>query len=116
MTCEGYLQEKQKYYDQLLLTAKKDLETERQTVTQLKSERNEFKHKYEETKREVLSLNLQLSQRNFEMQTLEEENKIKEDKIHRLKQENEVIREHLNKEKRISEDLLSQVSRSSTWP
>ncbi|XP_006029487.1 centrosomal protein of 55 kDa [Alligator sinensis] len=106
---EGYLQEKQKYYDQLLLTAKKDLETKRQTVTQLKSERNEFKHKYEETKREVLSLNLQLSQRNFEMQTVEEENKIKEDKIHRLKQENEVIREHLNKEKRISEDLLSQV-------
>uniref|UniRef100_A0A674K8B1 Centrosomal protein 55 n=1 Tax=Terrapene triunguis TaxID=2587831 RepID=A0A674K8B1_9SAUR len=110
-TAEGYLQEeKQKYYDQLLLTAKNDLDTERQTITQLRSELNEFKKKYEETKREVMSLNSLLqSQRNVATQTLEDENKIKGDKIQRLKEENETTREKLKEEKKKTEDLLSQV-------
>ncbi|XP_067409075.1 centrosomal protein of 55 kDa [Emydura macquarii macquarii] len=110
-TAEGYLQEeKQKYYDQLLLTAKNDLDTERQTISQLTSELNEFKKKYEETKREVISLNSVLqSQRNVAMQTLEDENKIKGDKIQKLKQENETTREKLKEEKKKTEDLLSQV-------
>ncbi|KAH1167582.1 centrosomal protein of 55 kDa isoform X3 [Mauremys mutica] len=110
-TAEGYLQEeKQKYYDQLLLTAKNDLDTERQTITQLRSELNEFKKKYEETKREVISLNSLLqSQSNVATQTLEDENKIKGDKIQRLKEENETTREKLKEEKKKTEDLLSQV-------
>ncbi|XP_065408161.1 centrosomal protein of 55 kDa isoform X1 [Chrysemys picta bellii] len=110
-TAEGYLQEeKQKYYDQLLLTAKNDLDTERQTITQLRSELNEFKKKYEETKREVMSLNSLLqSQRNVATQTLEDENKIKGDKIQRLKEENVTTREKLKEEKKKTEDLLSQV-------
>uniref|UniRef100_A0A8C0HAM5 Centrosomal protein of 55 kDa n=1 Tax=Chelonoidis abingdonii TaxID=106734 RepID=A0A8C0HAM5_CHEAB len=110
-TAEGYLQEEnQKYYDQLLLTAKNDLDTERQTITQLRSELNEFKKKYEETKREVMSLNSLLqSQHNVAMQTLEDENKIKGDKIQRLKEENETTREKLKEEKKKTEDLLSQV-------
>ncbi|XP_039338588.1 centrosomal protein of 55 kDa isoform X1 [Mauremys reevesii] len=110
-TAEGYLQEeKQKYYDQLLLTAKNDLDTERQTITQLRSELNEFKKKYEETKREVMSLNSLLqSQHNVATQTLEDENKIKGDKIQRLKEENETTREKLKEEKKKTEDLLSQV-------
>ncbi|NXI93024.1 CEP55 protein, partial [Psophia crepitans] len=108
---EGLLQEqKQKYYDQLLLTAKSDLETERHTITQLRSELNEFKKKYEETQREVISLNALLqSQQVAEMQTLENENKMKGEKLQRLKQENETIKGQLREEKKKSEDLLCQV-------
>ncbi|NWI19091.1 CEP55 protein, partial [Crypturellus soui] len=104
------LQEKQKYYDQLLLTAKSDLETERRTITLLKSELNELKTKYEETQREIMSLNALLqSQQVVEVKTLENENKIKGDKLQRLKEENEIIKGQLREEKKKSDDLLSQV-------
>ncbi|NXE18125.1 CEP55 protein, partial [Ardeotis kori] len=108
---EGNLQEeKQKYYDQLLLTAKSDLETERRTVTQLRSELNEFKKKYEETQREITNLNTLLqSQQVAEIKSLENENKIQEEKVQRLKQENETIKGQLREEKKKSEDLLCQV-------
>uniref|UniRef100_A0A672UC42 Centrosomal protein 55 n=1 Tax=Strigops habroptila TaxID=2489341 RepID=A0A672UC42_STRHB len=108
---EGQLQEeKQKYYDQLLLTAKTDLETERCTVTQLRSELNKCKKKYEETQREITSLNALLqSQQAAATKTLENENKMKEEKVQRLKQENEVIKGQVREEKKKSEDLLCQV-------
>ncbi|NXM16067.1 CEP55 protein, partial [Ploceus nigricollis] len=107
---EGHLQEeKQEYYDQLLLTAKSDPETERRTITQLRSELNELKKTYEETQEEMMSLNTLLqSQRVAEMKTQENENKMKE-KAQRLKQENETIKEQLREEKEKSEDLLCQV-------
>ncbi|NXS30658.1 CEP55 protein, partial [Pomatostomus ruficeps] len=107
---EGHLQEeKQEYYDQLLLTAKSDLETERQTITQLRSELNEFKKTYEETQGKIMSLNALLqSQRVAEMKTQENENKMKE-KAQRLKQENETIKEQLREEKEKAGDLLCQV-------
>ncbi|NXI69956.1 CEP55 protein, partial [Anseranas semipalmata] len=108
---EGHLQEeKQKYYDQLLLTAKSDLETERRTITQLRCELHEFKKKYEETQREIMSLNdLLQSQQAIEMKTLENENKMQGEKVQRLKQENECIKVQLKEEKEKSEELLSQV-------
>ncbi|TRZ25454.1 hypothetical protein HGM15179_001513 [Zosterops borbonicus] len=107
---EGHLQEeKEENYDQLLLSAKRDPETERRTISQLKSELNELKKTYEETQREMMSLNALLqSQRVAEMKTQENENKIKE-KAQRLKQENETIKEQLREEKEKSEDLLCQV-------
>ncbi|NXP31765.1 CEP55 protein, partial [Leiothrix lutea] len=107
---EGHLQEeKQENYDQLLLTAKRNPETERRTITQLKAELDELKKTYEETQREMISLNALLqSQRVAEMRTQENENKIKE-KAQRLKQENETIKEQLREEKEKSEDLLCQV-------
>ncbi|NXC99303.1 CEP55 protein, partial [Certhia familiaris] len=104
---EGHLEaEKQGYYDQLLLTAKSDPETERCTITQLRSE---LKKTYEETQGEMMSLNALLqSQQVTEMKTQENENKMKE-KAQRLKQENEIIKEQLRKEKERSEDLSCQV-------
>ncbi|NXW65472.1 CEP55 protein, partial [Eurystomus gularis] len=107
---EGHLQEeKQKYYDQLLLTAKSDLETERRTITQLRSELNEYKKKYEETQQEIASLNAVLQSHVAEMKTLENENKMKGEKVQRLKQENETIKRQLREENKKSEDLLYQV-------
>ncbi|XP_064000770.1 centrosomal protein of 55 kDa [Pogoniulus pusillus] len=107
---EGHLQEeKQKYYDQLLLTVKSDLETERCTVTQLRADLNEYKNKYEETQEEKNCLNALLqSQRAAAVKTIENENKIKE-KVQRLKQENETIKGQLREERRKSGDLLCQV-------
>lgn len=50
------------------------------------------------------------SQHVAEMKTLENENKIKGEKMQRLKQENETIKGQLREEKKKSEDLLCQVS------
>lgn len=107
----GYLQEeKQKYYNCLLADAKKDLEVERQTITQLNFELSEFRRKYEETQKEVEDLNqLLCSQRKAGVQHLEDD-RLKAEKIQRLKVENDLTREKLEKEKKRSEELLSQVS------
>ncbi|NXS10073.1 CEP55 protein, partial [Neodrepanis coruscans] len=110
LNSEGHLQEEnQEYYDQLLLTAKRDLETERCTIIQLRAELNEFKKKYEETQEEIMRLNALLqSQRIAEMKTRENENKMKE-KVQRLKQENEAVQEKLREGKKRAEDLSCQV-------
>lgn len=110
----GYLQEeKQKYYNHLLVNAKKDLEVERQTVTQLNFELSEFRRKYEETQKEVQDLNQLLClQRKADVQHLEDD-RHKTEKIQRLKEENDLAREKLGEEKKRSEELLSQVSLSS---
>ncbi|NWY90720.1 CEP55 protein, partial [Loxia curvirostra] len=102
-------EEKQEYCDQLFISAKSDLETERHTISQLRSELNELKKTYEETQGEMMGLNALLqSQRLAEMKTQENENKMKE-KAQRLKQENETLKEQLREEKKKSEDLLCQV-------
>lgn len=110
----GYLQEeKQKYYNHLLANAKKDLEVERQTITQLSFELSEFRRKYEETQKEVEDLNkLLCSQRKADVQHLEDD-RHKTEKIQRLKEENDIAREKLEEEKKRSEELLSQVSLTS---
>ncbi|NXV58213.1 CEP55 protein, partial [Molothrus ater] len=107
---EGHLQEeKQEYCDQLFPTAKRDPETERRTITLLRSELNELKKTYQETQGEMMSLNALLqSQQLAEMKTQENENKMKE-KAQRLNQENETLKEQLREEKEKSEDLLCQV-------
>lgn len=110
----GYLQEeKQKYYNHLLANAKKDLEVERQTITQLSFELSEFRRKYEETQKEVQDLyQLLCSQRKADVQHLEDD-RHKTEKIQKLKEENDIAREKLEEEKKRSEELLSQVSLTS---
>ncbi|XP_062959538.1 centrosomal protein of 55 kDa [Cynocephalus volans] len=107
---EDYLQEeKQKYYSHLLANAKKDLEVEQQTITQLRFELSEFQRKYEETQSEVQDLNqLLCSQRKADVQHLEDD-RHKTEKIQRLKEENDIARKKLEEEKKRSEELLSQV-------
>ncbi|XP_071466806.1 centrosomal protein of 55 kDa isoform X2 [Marmota flaviventris] len=104
---EGYLQEeKQKYYNHLLANARKDLEVERQTITQLSFELSEFRRKYEETQKEVQDLNqLLCSQRKADL----EDDRHKTEKIQRLKEENDIAREKLEEERKRSEELLSQM-------
>lgn len=107
---EGYLQEeKQKHDYHLLAKAKKDLEAERQTITQLNLELHEFQRKYEETQKEVHDLNkLLCSQRKADIQHLEDD-RHKTEKIQRLEEENDIMRRKLEEEKKRSEELLSQI-------
>ncbi|XP_021108718.1 centrosomal protein of 55 kDa isoform X4 [Heterocephalus glaber] len=107
---EGDVQEeKQKYYSHLLANAKKDLEVERQTITQLSLELNEFRKKYEEAQKEVQDLNqLLCSQREAELQHLEDD-RHKTERIERLKEENSIARGKLEEERKRSEELSSQM-------
>ncbi|KAM7330157.1 hypothetical protein ACRRTK_011770 [Alexandromys fortis] len=106
---EGYLQEEKQKYDHLLESAKKDLEVERQTVTQLRLELDEFRRKYEETQKEVEDLHQLLSaQRKADMQYLEED-RHKTEKIQKLREESSVFKGKLEEERKKSEELVSQV-------
>lgn len=110
MFVTGYLQEEKQKYDHLLENAKKDLEVERQTVTQLRLELDEFRRKYEETQKEVEDLNQLLSsQRKADIQHLEED-KHKTEKIQKLREESSVFKGKLEEERKKSEELLSQVN------
>nr|XP_006976699.2 centrosomal protein of 55 kDa isoform X1 [Peromyscus maniculatus bairdii]XP_015851037.2 centrosomal protein of 55 kDa isoform X1 [Peromyscus maniculatus bairdii]XP_015851043.2 centrosomal protein of 55 kDa isoform X1 [Peromyscus maniculatus bairdii]XP_042118990.1 centrosomal protein of 55 kDa isoform X1 [Peromyscus maniculatus bairdii]XP_042118992.1 centrosomal protein of 55 kDa isoform X1 [Peromyscus maniculatus bairdii]XP_042118995.1 centrosomal protein of 55 kDa isoform X1 [Peromyscus ma len=109
MESEVYFKEEKQKYDHLLENAKKDLEVERQTVTQLRLELDEFRRKYEESQKEVEDLNQLLSsQRKADIQQLEED-RHKTEKIQKLREESSVFKGKLEEEKRKSEELLSQV-------
>lgn len=110
----GHLQEEKQKHEYLLLAkAKKDLEAERQTITQLNLELHEFQRKYEETQKEVHDLNkLLCSQRKADAQHLEDD-RHKTEKIQRLEEENAIARRKIEEEKKRSEELLSQVSLTS---
>ncbi|XP_075830056.1 centrosomal protein of 55 kDa isoform X2 [Microtus pennsylvanicus] len=106
---EGYLQEEKQKYDHLLESAKKDLEVEQQTVTQLRLELDEFRRKYEETQKEVEDLHQLLSaQRKADIQHLEED-RHKTEKIQKLREENNVFKGKLEEERKKSEELESQM-------
>ncbi|EDL41797.1 centrosomal protein 55, isoform CRA_c, partial [Mus musculus] len=106
---EGYLQVEKQKYDHLLENAKKDLEVERQAVTQLRLELDEFRRKYEEARKEVEDLNQLLSsQRKADIQHLEED-KQKTERIQKLREESSIFKGKLEEERKRSEELLSQV-------
>ncbi|XP_036294472.1 centrosomal protein of 55 kDa isoform X1 [Pipistrellus kuhlii] len=107
---EGHLQEEKQKHEYLLLAkAKKDLEAERQTITQLNLELHEFQRKYEETQKEVHDLNkLLCSQRKADAQHLEDD-RHKTEKIQRLEEENAIARRKIEEERKRSEELLSQI-------
>nr|XP_033799757.1 centrosomal protein of 55 kDa isoform X2 [Geotrypetes seraphini] len=103
-------EEKQKYYDKLLMIAKQDLEAERKNAAQLDSELTEWIKRYEEKKKEVMDLNIQLqSHRDSSKQHREEERKHLIDKVQKLKMELEISREQLQEEKKRASDLSCQV-------
>lgn len=73
------------------------------------SDLNEFKRKYDETKRELMNLNSRLMlQQQTEIQ-IQDENRIKGEIIQKVTHENEVARRKLEEERKRTEALLSQV-------
>ncbi|XP_030058893.1 centrosomal protein of 55 kDa isoform X2 [Microcaecilia unicolor] len=106
----GQSEEKQKYFDKLLMIAKQDLEAERKKTVQLGSELTEWKKRYEEKKKEVMDLNIQLQlYQDGSRQHREEERKHLVDKVQKLKMELEISRERLEEEKKRASDFSSQV-------
>ncbi|XP_062987680.1 centrosomal protein of 55 kDa [Elgaria multicarinata webbii] len=103
-------EDKQRYYEELLAAARKALDTERHTITQLQSDLNEFKRKYDEAKQEVLNLNgLVQLHKQVDVQTLQDENQIKGQLLQRLTHENETTRGKLHDERKRTQALSSQV-------
>uniref|UniRef100_H3BA92 Centrosomal protein 55 n=1 Tax=Latimeria chalumnae TaxID=7897 RepID=H3BA92_LATCH len=102
--------EKQKYYDRLLVTAKKELEAQKESVKRLSSEVSELRAQYEGKNNEVKELRTQLqAERGENKQKLEEEKRLVKEKAQMLKTELEMVRIRLDEEKRRSSDLSHQV-------
>uniref|UniRef100_A0A803TZK7 Centrosomal protein 55 n=1 Tax=Anolis carolinensis TaxID=28377 RepID=A0A803TZK7_ANOCA len=105
-----YIENKQRYYEQLLATVRNDLQAERRNVSQLHSDLNEVKRKYDEAKQEVMNLNsLQKQHKQFDVKTLQDENHIKGQIIQRLTHENDAMQEKLDEERKRTQTLSSQV-------
>ncbi|XP_073452130.1 centrosomal protein of 55 kDa [Aquarana catesbeiana] len=102
--------DKQKYYDRLLLAARKDLDGERQITEQLNSELSEMRMKLEEKKREAADLSIALKSRTeSEWQQRDDDRRHLRDKMQRLKRELDVYREMYEEEKRKNSELSSQI-------
>ncbi|KAG8551666.1 hypothetical protein GDO81_004211 [Engystomops pustulosus] len=105
-------EDKQKYYDRLLLTAKKDLEGERQITAQLNSELSAMRMKYEEQKRELEYASTTLtSLREGEKGQREDDRRRFKEKMLRLKGELDLYREKYEEEKKKNWDLSNQIQR-----
>ncbi|XP_069836205.1 centrosomal protein of 55 kDa [Dendropsophus ebraccatus] len=107
--------DKQKYYDRLLLTAKKDLEGERQISAQLNSELSAVRMKYEEKKKELENVSATLgSLRESERGQREDERRRFKEKMQRLKDELDLYCEKYEEEKKKNWDLSNQIQRCTS--
>lgn len=103
-------EDKQKYYDRLLLAAKKDLEGERQISAQLNSELSAIRMKYEEKKTELENVSTTLrSVRESEKGHREDERRRFREKMQRLKGELDLYHEKYEEEKKKTWDLSNQI-------
>ncbi|XP_077311325.1 centrosomal protein of 55 kDa isoform X4 [Lithobates pipiens] len=104
--------DKQKYYDRLLLAARKDLDGERQITEQLNSELSEMRMKLEEKKREAVDLSVALkSLTESEQQQRDDDRRHLRDKMQRLRRELDVYQEMYEEEKRKNSELSSQIEK-----
>ncbi|XP_040291481.1 centrosomal protein of 55 kDa isoform X1 [Bufo bufo] len=105
-------EDKQKYYDRLMLAAKKDLEGERQITSQLNSELSELRLKYEEKKKELENVSATLkSLRESEKGQREDERRRFKEKMRQLKYEVDLYLEKYEEEKKKNLDLSNQIQR-----
>ncbi|XP_041064993.1 centrosomal protein of 55 kDa isoform X3 [Carcharodon carcharias] len=104
------LEDKQKYYDQRLLTAKKDFEAQRDIAGRLKSDLSDMKKHYEEKCLEVNALNVKLqTEQGCSKWKADEEKKYLAEKIQKLQTELENLEVQYEEEKKRSADLLYQM-------
>ncbi|XP_067908719.1 centrosomal protein of 55 kDa [Heterodontus francisci] len=103
------LEDKQKYYDQLLLSAKKDFEAEHEIAERLKSELSDMKKHYEEKSMEISALNIKLQAEQGCRKWKADENKCSAEKIRKLQTELENLKTQYEEEKRRSAELLYQL-------
>ncbi|XP_073411942.1 centrosomal protein of 55 kDa isoform X5 [Dendrobates tinctorius] len=108
-------EDKQKYYDRLLLAAKKDLEGERQITAQLNSELSAVRMQQEEKNKELENVSATLKAlRESEKGHREEERRKFKEKMQRIKDELDLYREKYEEEKKINWDLSNQIQRCTS--
>ncbi|XP_073541359.1 centrosomal protein of 55 kDa isoform X3 [Phyllobates terribilis] len=107
--------DKQKYYDRLLLAAKKDLEGERQITAQLNSELSAVRIQHEEKNKELENVSATLKAlRESEKGQREEERRRFKDQMQRIKDELDLYREKYEEEKGKNWDLSNQIQRCTS--
>ncbi|XP_073411939.1 centrosomal protein of 55 kDa isoform X2 [Dendrobates tinctorius] len=112
---ESNSEDKQKYYDRLLLAAKKDLEGERQITAQLNSELSAVRMQQEEKNKELENVSATLKAlRESEKGHREEERRKFKEKMQRIKDELDLYREKYEEEKKINWDLSNQIQRCTS--
>ncbi|KAG8435209.1 hypothetical protein GDO86_013232 [Hymenochirus boettgeri] len=103
-------EEQKKYYDRLLLKAKKDLEDERKFTAQLKSQLSDMQVEYEAQKTKMNALSEQLrSLQNSDIKQNDELKMCFKDKLQKLRNELELSKQNLEEEKSRTTELTNQV-------
>ncbi|XP_036406276.1 centrosomal protein of 55 kDa [Megalops cyprinoides] len=101
----------QAHYDKLLLTAKKDLEWQKEQVAQARGEAADFRRKYEDKLNELEEVRQELhGERMSGRKCVEEERKSSAERGERLRAELESVDARLAEERKRSADLLLQVN------
>ncbi|XP_043912604.1 centrosomal protein of 55 kDa isoform X2 [Protopterus annectens] len=101
-------EEKQKYYDKLLMKARKDLEAQKENNRSLTCEISELRKEFESKQREIEDLNMKLHRDQEEFkQNLERENA--QEQVQKLKAELQFVKTRLDEEKKQSSELSSKL-------
>ncbi|KAG7492786.1 hypothetical protein MATL_G00017910 [Megalops atlanticus] len=101
----------QAHYDKLLLTAKKDLEWQKEQVAQAQAEAADFRKKYEDKLNELEEVRQELHRERMSgRKCVEEERKSSAERGERLRAELESVDARLAEERKRSADLLLQVN------
>ncbi|XP_051883709.1 LOW QUALITY PROTEIN: centrosomal protein of 55 kDa [Pristis pectinata] len=109
-TANELSEDKQKHYDQLLSTAKKDFEEQHEIAEGLKSELSEMRKRYEEKNLEVKAISIKLqAEQGCNKWKADEERKCSAEKMQRLQTDLETLKAQYEEEKKRSADLLYQI-------
>ncbi|XP_026566388.1 centrosomal protein of 55 kDa isoform X3 [Pseudonaja textilis] len=102
--------DKQRYYEQMLATAERNLEAEKQIVSQLQADVNELQRKYDDIKQEAVNADgLMKLQKQADIKALQDENHLKGQLLQRVTHEHEATRKKLDEERKRTHTLSIQV-------
>ncbi|XP_072095853.1 centrosomal protein of 55 kDa isoform X2 [Mobula birostris] len=114
-TANELSEEKQKHYDRLLSTAKKNFEEQCEIAEGLKLELSELKKRYEEKNLEVKAMSIKLhAEQGCNKWKADEERKSSAEKIQRLQTDLETFKAQYEEEKKRSADFLYQMQNISS--
>lgn len=104
-------EDKQKQYEQLILSAKNGFEVQREIAEGLKLELSDLRKRYEEKNLEVKAISIKLqTEQGCNQWKADEERKRSAEKMQKLLMELETLKAQYEEEKKRSTDLLYQVS------
>ncbi|XP_032087872.1 centrosomal protein of 55 kDa isoform X1 [Thamnophis elegans] len=102
--------DKQRYYEQVLAAAERNLEAERRIVSQLHANLNDLQRKYDEIKQQAVNAEGLLKlQKQTDIKALQDENQLKGQVLQRVTHEHEATRRKLDEERKRAQTLSIQV-------